>query len=86
MAVQSVQRATVLQKKENEVRHKRILSVNSPPIMLSCSSLRYSFYKNAQFLQPLVSSHTHSYDTNAKPIISCMRESAFFKTFNRKKA
>lgn len=72
-------------KRENEVRYKRILSVNSPSIMLSCSSLRDSFYKNAQFLQPLVSSHTHSYDTNAKPIISCMKRNAFFKKFNRKK-
>lgn len=80
MVVLPVQTARVLQKKkkENGVRRKRILNINSPPIALSCSSLRDRFYKNAQFLQTLVSSHTHSYDTNAKPIISCMKRKCIF--------
>lgn len=52
--------------------------------MLSSSSLCYSFYKNAQFLQTLISSHTHSYYTNAKSIISCRKRKYLFKMLMRK--
>lgn len=46
---------------------------NSPSIILSCSLLCYGFHKNAKLLQTLVSSHSHSYDTDAKSIVSWMQ-------------
>lgn len=56
--------------KSGVVQKRRFPRFNLPSIVLSCSSLCYSFHKNAKLLQTLVSPHSHSYDTDAKSIVS----------------
>lgn len=53
-----------------QLHKKEIYDTNSPSIFLSCSILCYCFHKYAEFLQTLVSSHSHSYDTDPKSIVS----------------
>jgi len=43
---------------------------DSPPIPFCRTLLRDGLHKNAQLLQPLVGSHTHSYDADAQPVVS----------------
>lgn len=43
---------------------------DSPSVLLSCAALCDGFHKNTKFLQALVGSHSHSYDADAKAVVS----------------
>lgn len=44
--------------------------MDSPSILVCCSSFSDCLDKDSQFFQSLVSTHTHSYDTDAQSILS----------------